>query len=38
VAEAIVAKINERDADTLLANLKDVMEGGTTASAEASTH
>lgn len=28
IAEAIVAKINERDADTLLANLKDVMEAG----------
>jgi uncharacterized membrane protein len=39
VAEGIVAKINERDADTLLANVKDVMEGGTTTvSAETSAH
>lgn len=30
IAEAIVAKINERDAETLLANLKDVMESSTT--------
>ena len=26
IAEALLAKLNERDADTLLANLKDVME------------
>ncbi len=26
IAEALLAKINERDADTMLANLKDVME------------
>jgi len=30
IAEALVARINERDADTLLANLKDVMEAGAT--------
>ncbi len=33
IAEAIVAKINERDADTLLANLKDVMESSTASTA-----
>lgn len=33
IAEAIVAKINERDADTLLANLKDVMESSTAGTA-----
>lgn len=30
IAEALLAKLNERDADTLLANLKDVMESGAT--------
>jgi uncharacterized membrane protein len=29
MAEALVAKLNERDLDTLLANLKDVMQHGT---------
>jgi len=28
IAEALVARINERDADTMLAHLKDVMEAG----------
>ena len=28
IAEALVTKINERDMDTLLANLKDLMESG----------
>ncbi len=30
LAEALVARINERDVDTLLANLKDVMESQST--------
>ncbi len=30
IAEALVAKLNERDADALLANLKDIMESGST--------
>lgn len=29
IAEAVAAKINERDLDTMLANLKDVMGHGT---------
>ena len=35
IAETLLAKINERDAETLLANLKDVMEHGATAKATA---
>ncbi len=35
IAEALVAKINERDAETLLANLKDVMEHGLAAATTA---
>lgn len=31
ITEAIVAKLNERDLDTMLTNLKDVMEHATTA-------
>ena len=31
ITEAIVAKINERDLETMLSNLKDVMEHATTA-------
>ncbi|HEX7603838.1 MAG TPA: SRPBCC family protein [Polyangiaceae bacterium] len=31
IAEVLAAKINERDLDNMLANLKDVMEHGTTA-------
>ncbi len=38
LAEALVAKINERDLDTMLGNLKDVMEHGVQASAGASAH
>jgi len=35
IAETLLAKINERDAETLLANLKDVMEHGATVKATA---
>ena len=31
IAEVLAAKINERDLDNMLANLKDVMEHSTTA-------
>ena len=38
LAETLVAKINERDLDGMLANLKDVMEHTTTAAVGAGAH
>jgi len=39
ITEVLAAKLNERDLDTLLANLKDMMEHGvTSAAASASAH
>jgi len=38
IAEVLAAKINERDLDNMLANLKDVMEHSTTAGVSARAH